>query len=394
MASLDAILAKYTAGPGQDTKDKVLGATLVVLNKDGLLYNGSAGRIDHAPDSKPWKDDTFCMVASMTKIVTATAIMQLVEQGVLNLDVDVRDIVPQLRQMPILRGFTEDEQPILEDHDTPVSLRMLLTHTVGLGYDLADDELMRWHKAVGRKVTNLDWSLEGFTTPLKFKPGEGWFYGTAVDWAGQVLEKVTGKTLGEYMTENIFEPLGMKDTGFWPEKLPHVAERTAAWAYRGEDQVTLGPGPRPCAEKHPVESGGAGLFTTAADYAKFLHALLTHKIVKKETVDEMFRPQLDEKIARTLEKEVFRWHGAVEFERDMGLSYGLSGCINMRDAIGKRKKGSMTWSGMANSHWWMDRESGIAAALFVQLMPFGDPVVVKLYDELERAVYKDLLGEV
>lgn len=270
---------------------------------------------------------------------------------------------------------------------------MLLTHTIGLGYDLADPELMKWHEAVGRKVTNLDGKLEGFITPLKFKPGEGWFYGTAVDWAGVVLEKTTGKTLGDYMTENIFEPLGMKDTGFWPEKLPHVADRTAAWAYRGEDGSSLGPGPQPVAEKRVIESGGAGLWTTAQDYSKFLHALLTNKIVKKETVDEMFRPQLNEKQAMMQNQISHSWGAiATEFTPDIDLNHGLSGCINMRDAPGKRKKGSMMWSGMCNSRWWMDRESGIAAAMVAQAMPHGDPIAIKLYDELERAVYSELLA--
>ncbi|KAJ3948735.1 hypothetical protein N0V92_013038 [Colletotrichum tropicale] len=391
-ASLDAILARNTPAPDQDADGKVPGAAFIVVNKDGVLYNGSAGRIDPALGSRPWRADTFTHVASLTKIITATSIMQLVERGLVDLDADVRELVPRLGQMPILRGFTEDEKPILEDHDVQITLRMLLTHTVGLSYDVIEPDLMRWHNAVGRKATNLDWSLDGFHTPVLFKPGESFYYGTAIDWAGQALEKITGKTLGEYMSENIFDPLGMKDTGFWPEKLPHTADRTAAWSYRGEDGSSIAAGSQMFAKEHPVESGGAGLLTTAQDYSKFLHALLTNQIVKKETVDEMFRPQLNEKIAQDSREFANKSLTAVEFDPELKLNYGLSGFINMEDAEGKRKKGSMAWSGMCNSHWWMDRESGIAAVLVVQLMPFGDPIFVKLFHELERAVYSDLLA--
>lgn len=89
----------------------------------GVLYNGSAGRIDPALGSRPWSADTFTHVASLTKIITATSIMQIVERGLVSLDADMRELVPRLGQMPILRGFTEDEKPILEDHDVPITLR-------------------------------------------------------------------------------------------------------------------------------------------------------------------------------------------------------------------------------------------------------------------------------
>ncbi|EFQ33075.1 beta-lactamase [Colletotrichum graminicola M1.001] len=393
-SALDAILAKYTAA-GDDTKDKLLGAAFVVVGKDGVLYSSSAGRIDLAADARPWAVDTFTYVASMTKLITCTAVMQLVERGAVGLDHDMRKIVPRLADMQILRGFDGDEQPILEDNTTPVTLRMLLTHTVGLGYDVADPDLTKWRQKTNSAATNLYATLDGFTTPFKFTPGEGWNYGTAIDWAGQVLEKVTGQRLGEYLSENVFGPLGMQDTGFWPDALPHVAERTAAWQYRGDDGSSLAPGPAP---RNPapdaIDSGGAGLWTTAKDYGIFLRALLGGELIGPETLDAMFAPQLDGKQTAML-KEVADFFGslAVEFAPGMELNHGLAGCLNMSDAPGKRRKGSLQWSGMCNSHWWMDRETGVAAALIVQSIPHGDPVVTKLYDELERAVYGRLLRQ-
>ncbi|KAK1977832.1 beta-lactamase [Colletotrichum cereale] len=395
-SALDAILAKYTAA-GDDTTDKLLGAAFVVVDKDGVLYSNAAGRIGFATDARPWALDTFTYVASMTKLITCTAVMQLVERGAVGLDDDLREIVPRLAAMQILRGFDADDQPILEDNTTPVTLRMLLTHTVGLGYDVVDPDLMKWrHKTAGPAgiVTNLEANLDGFTTPFKFTPGEGWCYGTGIDWACQALEKITGQRLDEYLSENVFGPLGMTDTAFWPETLPHVAERTTEWQYRGDDGSSLAPGPAP---RNPapdaIDSGGAGLWTTAKDYGAFLRALLGGEVVGKETLDAMFVPQLDGRQAGMLKEVADLWGTlAAEFAPDMELNHSLAGCVNMGDAPGKRRKGSLQWSGMCNSHWWMDRETGVAAALIVQSMPHGDPVVRRLYDELERAVYGGLLG--
>ncbi|WQF81000.1 Putative beta-lactamase/transpeptidase [Colletotrichum destructivum] len=121
-STLDAILKKYTAA-GDDTKDKVLGAAFTVVNQEGILYSGSAGRIDFADDARSWDADTFTYVASLTKLITSTAVMQLVERGLVGLDDDMRAVVPQLARMQILRGFDGDEQPILEDNTTPITLR-------------------------------------------------------------------------------------------------------------------------------------------------------------------------------------------------------------------------------------------------------------------------------
>jgi CubicO group peptidase (beta-lactamase class C family) len=257
----------------------------------------------------------------------------------------------------------------------------------------------------------LEWSLAGFTTPLKFAPGDGWYYGTATDWAAQALERITGQTIGAYAQEHVLGPLGMKDTGFWPEKLPHVANRTAEFSFR--DGTSLNPGPSPLPREHPVESGGAGLFSTASDYAKAIQAVLGSKLVGEATTDAMFEPQLSEAQSSMLMAIAAASHDmfAPEFPRDMELNWGLAGLVNMEDVPQKRRKGSLAWSGMANARWvsvpplllgelgvahltpsqWIDRKAGVGAILMVNVLPHGDPVVKTLMNELEKAVYGDLL---
>ncbi|KAK3317180.1 beta-lactamase/transpeptidase-like protein [Cercophora scortea] len=400
-STLDKILDAYVA-KGLETKDKVLGASLVVVSKDEILYQGAAGHTALGVDAPAFTPDSFTWVASLTKIATVTCVMQIVERGLVPLDDDIRPLVPELARLQILRGFTVDEKPILEDNDKAITLRQLLTHTVGLGYDVADGDLNRWARAVGRTTTNLSYTLEGWTTPLKFAPGEGWYYGSAIDWAGVVLERVTGEGLGAYMTANVFAPLGITDSTFRSLTLAgQTAGRVVECSYRDGVTGTLSACPLPVPVDPPVESGGAGLWTTARDHARILQGLLRSGseeeggLVRRETADEMFRPQLDEVQSGVLKylTDTFREGMVSEFPVGMPVDHGIGGVINLEDVPGMRKKGSMMWSGMCNGHWWIDRETGIAATLIVNVLPQPDLVVNRLYHELELAVYGELVPE-
>ncbi|KAK4187790.1 beta-lactamase/transpeptidase-like protein [Podospora australis] len=406
---LSSILEAYVA-KGEDTKDKLLGAAFIVVNKDGVLYQGSAGRIDLPTSSPAFDENSFTRVASMTKIIAATSVMQIVERGLIGLDDDVRSLVPELAGMQILQGFEDtEEKPILVDNDRPITLGGLLTHTVGLAYDLGDADLQRWSTAIGRTTNTLTCTREGWTTPLKFAPGDGWYYGTSNDWAGLVLQAVTGQTLGEYMKENIFEKLGMRDTAFRSKELEEkVTRRKVELSYRGEGGA-LSVGPVPIVLEPPVDSGGAGLWMTAADHIKVVQGLVKAitgdegGLLKKETADELFRPQLNENQRTHLKNMVIATGMAQDFNPDTPADWGLGGAINLEDLPDRRKKGSMMWGGMCNANWvssgsfcpppWIDPKTGIGATFFASVLPFPDPVVKKLYRELEAAVYELLLSQ-
>lgn len=257
-------------------------------------------------------------------------------------------------------------------------------------------------------ITNLSFTLEGWNTPFKFVPGEGWFYGSALDWAGQVLERVTGQSLGEYMAHNIFIPLGLRHTTFRSRTLLSgpIGQEVDPVACTSRDPTTgaLTPMPLPVPSEPPVESGGAGLWTTAEDYSKILQALLksksgesdeTDRIISKHSVDEMFRPQLNEPQHAMLKAITDMFHDGMvsEFPPGTPINHGLGGIINTEDVPGKRKKGSMMWQGMAGSKWWIDPETGIGAALIVNVVNDSDPGVRNLHNELELAVYAKLVPE-
>lgn len=431
MEKLDEILDACVAKGQKTTKDQLLGAAFVVVNKDGepptmkfpipdildpsphalterilgVIYQGSAGRIAPPLDSPRFQPSSFTWVASMTKLATATCAMQLVERGLIGLDDDVRGLVPALGRLPLLRGFVGADIPYLEENTTPITLRHLLTHTAGLGYASGDPDLARWAKHVRRAPDEeLRGTVGAWETPLKFAPGEGWYYGTAVDWAGQVVEAVSGRGLGDYMAENLFKPLGMRDSTFRrDELLPRVGDRTVPSSRRdaGTGELAAGEDPFPALAEGDVESGGAGLYTTAADYARLLQALLGSlaggdgegALLRTATVGEMVRPQLTGEQGRWLKflTDLFHDGFVPDFERGMPLDHGISGVINMADSPGKRRKGSMMWAGLCNGRWFIDPASGIGATMITNILPHPDAAASRVWDELERAVYGELL---
>jgi CubicO group peptidase (beta-lactamase class C family) len=275
----------------------------------------------------------------------------------------------------------------------------LLAHTSGLGYDLWAPELIKWSASIGRTINTMAWSIDGFSSPLLFPPGESWMYGSSLDWAGLVLEHVTGQKLGAYMDEHIFTPLGMKSTTFWPHARPDLKDRLAVLAFRPESEdggEPLSAIPNLAPVEHEIESGGAGLYSTLADYATYVSAVLRgDKILfqKAETRELLFTPQLNDVQRASMEQVVDAQRNllAPEFPAGLPIDFGFGGMINTADVPGRRKKGSVMWSGAVNAHWWIDRASGVAGVLFVTMMQLGDPIVIRLYKELEEAVYADLV---
>ncbi|KAM6522988.1 hypothetical protein FALCPG4_012594 [Fusarium falciforme] len=243
MDKLNKILNSYMV-VGDDSKDKIQGVSFIVTNKDGIVYKGAAGRIGLAADSPSFNSESSGWIASMTKIVTATSLMQIVERRLISLDDDVRSLVPELANAQILRLFDSDDKPVLEDNTDPISLRQLLCHTSGMSYDFVDPDLQKWSRIVGRTAGFLDQTREGWNTPLRFRPGESWQYGSGIDWAGQVLETVTGQSLGSYMSENIFKPLGMSDTTFRRQSIAdRLTGRIIECSHRNPRDGTLSAGP-------------------------------------------------------------------------------------------------------------------------------------------------------
>src|SRR5919198_4798160 len=210
---------------------KMPGIVAVAATDRGPVYEGAFGTREVGTNA-PMTLDTVVWIASMTKAITATAAMQLVERGKLSLDAPASQLAPGLAKAQVLEGFDAAGQPRLRAPKRPITLRHLLTHTAGYGYEIWRTEIARYQQVTNTPgITTC--TNAALTTPLLFDPGERWEYGINIDWVGKMVEAVSGQRLDRYFQENIFGPLGMKDTSF--KLSPSQRARLASVHQRGAD---------------------------------------------------------------------------------------------------------------------------------------------------------------
>jgi CubicO group peptidase (beta-lactamase class C family) len=236
--------------------------------------------------------------------MTSICCLQLVSRGKLSLDDPVYSHIPELASFRILESFDKEGKPVEVQHITPITLRTLLTHTSGLTYDALHPKLLAWLAYHGRAPGTGARLLRRYDAPLIFEPGQSWMYGPGIDYAGLLIERVTGLSLEEYMRENLWEPLGIKDMTFRLSSRPDMRERMADMSFRDEGSGKVGymEGRRGYQDVDGGEMldfmGGDGVFTSAEEYIKILKALLTTDedeiLLKKDTVESFFMSQLGE----------------------------------------------------------------------------------------------------
>lgn len=202
---------------------KINGAVLCATNTEGsFTYNEALGQRTLLSGEKvPQKLDDVLYLASATKFITTIAALQCVEDGLLTLDGDLSSLAPELATKQVITGFSPDDNntPILEPARSTITLTMLLTHTSGIVYDFMNPHIPKWRRQQNdppEQQTQRRHVEEAFNYPFAFQPGTSWMYGPGLDWAGRIVERVTGGTLGEFMHHRIFSPLGITDAQFNP----------------------------------------------------------------------------------------------------------------------------------------------------------------------------------
>lgn len=243
-----------------------------------------------------------------------------------------------------------------------------------------------------------------YLIPLSYDPGTSWEYGVGVDWAGQMVERVTNQSLGSYMAENIWGPLGMKSTTFRLEERPDIKSQRAEMTARLPSG--LGPNPKPIfSDNTPDDHGGGGVYSSPGDYIKVLISILKNDgtLLKPSSLELLFEPCLPPgSIAafsknRTTTYEAYRagkFGSIVEqkVEPPEELNFALGGQVTEHDWRGGRKAGSLSWGGLPNLSWFIDRKSDIAVLCATQLVPPGDQVSRSAWERFESAVYSGELG--
>jgi methyl acetate hydrolase len=361
----------------------VTGVVAMAANRKGIIYEGAFGVAD-IPSAQPMKVDTIFRIASMTKAVTSTALMQLFEQGKVAIEDPLAKYFPAEFGKPLLfESFNSATGNYkLRPATKTVTIRHILTHTSGLGYVFFDPTTRDFKPRPGEDHP---------IVPLIFEPGERWLYSTSTDWVGRVVEKVSGQPLETYFHEHIFVPLGMNDTTYFIPK--EKESRLVTVNLRGGDGAMV-KDPNQPATSGVTPIGGAGLVSTASDYLRFTRALLnggeldgarvlsagTVALMEQNHIGSVGVPAQKSAIPSISDDFTFIAHG-----RD---KWGLAFLITTDSVPGKRAAGSLSWGGIYNTYYWIDPTRGITGTIMMQFLPFADRKALALYDSFERGVYE------
>jgi len=386
--TLDGVLARTVDGT-----PNVPGVVGMVTDRQRNVYEGAAGVRTLGADAPMTLDSTFALF-STTKAITATAALQLVEAGKLDLDAPAERYTPAIGKLQVVESVDAEGNAKLRPPKSKVTTRQLLTHTGGFGYDFFNETYNRLAEA-GKQPSVITATRAGLETPLLFDPGTRWEYGTNLDWVGQVVEGITGQRLGEVFAKRIFEPLGITTMTF--EIDDTVRARLAGMHARTPDGK-LEPMPFELPANPEVHCGGHGLYGTVGDYMKFIRMWLNDgagdhgRVLKAETVEMACRRHLPAGLQVTALPGVIKTlSNDAEFFPGLPKSWSLPFMINEAEAPTGRPAGAQGWAGLANLFYWIDRQNGIGGYWATQILPFGDPASFVGYVDFETGVYKTLL---
>lgn len=369
----------------------VPGVVAMVTNRQGTVYEGAFGKRALGQDA-PMTLDTVGLIASMTKALTSTAALQLLEQGRLDLESPAAKWLPELAQIQVLEGFDAAGQPRTRAPKRPITLRHLLTHTAGFSYEFLSEEVQKFQAAKGLSGI-FSCELAELRLPLLFDPGERWQYGINIDWVGRIVEAVSGQKLGAYLSQHVLGPLGMQDTAF--RLTPQMRARKATIHQRLEDGQLV-PTDFEVPQEPQFEMGGGGLYSTVGDYLKFVRMILNRgqaaggQVLKPETVELMSRNQMGELNVLNLHSTNRMLTNDLPLPPDIPHKWGLAWMINTKPLPTGRPAGSLMWAGLTNCYYWIDPASGIGGVLLTQILPFADVKAFPLFLAFEYTVYQNL----
>jgi methyl acetate hydrolase len=372
-AAITALLHKTTESGA------IPAVAAVVANQERVLLLDAAGIRDEARHASVAPDSIF-RIASMTKPVTSLVVMMLSEEGKIGIEDPVTKYLPEFERVRVLTAFRDADRSFdARPPARPITIRHLLTHTSGIGYSFGDPRLAKLDDG---KKTEVD-------LPLLHDPGEHFTYGPNTAVLGRVIEKVTGQKLDAVMKTRVFDPLGMRDT-FYAVPADRI-DRVVTVRRRSGNGWTEMPNPTPL---QSTVRGDGGLFSTAADYATFMQVFLnggragTTRLAREETIRQMMSNQMgrvlvaEQPSSNSMVAKPFPFGGGKDA---FGFGFQIE---NAPAASGLRSVGSASWGGINNTHFWIDPQKHIAAAVLMQVLPYYDPSALETLRGVERLVYQ------
>ena len=360
----------------------VPGVVVAVVDKNGVLYNEAFGKSSTVKNTPMTKDTIFNM-ASMTKPITSTAIMILVDEGKLKLDDEVAKYLPKWKDPLVISKFNEADASFeTRPAKRQITIRHLLTHTSGIGYGFASPMLTKIMEKT--KKSEMD-------SPLLFDPGESWAYGASTRVLGLVVEAVSGQKIDAYLQARILGPLGMNDTSYLVPTTKYsrvVAVNARDTSGKFEER------PVPATIPATVQGDG-GLYGTASDYGLFLRMLLNRgtlngkRILSEQSAKLMLEPASGTVVVK--EQQSANLSLSRNFPVGAGKDkWGLGFQLAAEKQPNRRSPGSGTWAGIFNTHFFIDPSRELGVVVMMQTLPFYDEASMKVYAGAEEAVYSHL----
>ncbi len=361
------------------TDKKVAGVITLVARKGKIAHFEACGYRDIEAD-EPMELDTIVRIFSMTKPIASVAVMILVEQGQVQLDEPVETYIPELAGLKVYAENDQD-QPEPVETKRKVTVRDLLRHTSGLTYgifgDTPVDKMYRQKNILGNR--DIDEMVDRLAEiPLLHQPGTKWHYSVSTDVLGCLVERVSGQNLDAFFRENIFEPLDMKDTGFYvpPEKQDRFSQCYSPKPDGGGLAPTSYLGAEGYLRPPTFLSGGGGLVSTARDYLRFSQMLLNQgqldsvRILEAETVEMMSRDQLPSGVSS-----------------GKGAGFGLGFSVQRQvDRTGLMRVGEYGWGGAASTFFGISPNDRTVIVILTQYMPYSDKVARVLKPMIYEAI--------
>ena len=351
-------------------------------------------------DAEPLEFDQTFFIASCTKLVTSIAALQLVEKNLITLDAPLDRHLPELALQPIVTQ-TGDGQLKYDRANASITLRHLVTHSSGATYEWIDPVLYAWRASRGDPMPTIVQNGDvatGFAYPRRFESGTSWNYSGGLDWTSLLVERLTGMSFEEYVKTNIAEPLGVETFTWHLSRKPEVAKKLMRMSTRAEDG-TLTDGPNPFWPEPIKEGGGAGMYANVHDFTRVLADLLKDSpvLLNKSTVDQMFSPQFAPGSSALQDLRAlgeFAYQCTLDDSMEgVVANQGLAGLLVEEDVKREnyyRPANTLSWSGLPNLAWSINRERGLATFFATQVSPWADRKTWDVVARFETAVWTNL----
>jgi CubicO group peptidase (beta-lactamase class C family) len=370
LARLDAYMVKAVA-------DGRVAGMITLLARHGQIVSEKAYGYRSLATKAPMTRDTIFRIYSMSKPITGVAMMILFEEGKWRLDDPITRYIPEFRGLKVMTGTDPEGHMTVEDMKRPPTMRQLMSHSAGFGYGLgAEHPVDKMYRDKGVLAANglADMIARTAQIPLMYQPGTRWYYSSAVDIQGYLVEKLSGQKFGDFLQERLFKPLGMTDTAFY---VPRDKANRLAAVYVGDQKTgkieearqLFGVDMPTYLEPPAMESGGGGLVSTIVDYARFAQMLANKgelggaRILSPAAVEMMGTNMLAKDVlARGDGLPGSRFNEAVGF----GLDFMV--VTDPRSAGTLEGKGSMSWGGAAGTWFWVDPTNDLIFVGMIQRM--------------------------